>query len=203
LDDAHVESLTEGIQLLRGMDPEYNPSLHGEHTISRIRSVLAAEEARGASRLLKSFADVLLFDAWIGNGDRHQENWGIVIGPNAIRLAPIYDTAACLGAELQPGHELLAPARSAASLDAYIANCGSGFGQGGTDTVPMADVVAQVAREWSEWTSSMRLLPTFKQLLEEPLTEYLATIPEEWLSVARKDFMCRVLERRLTWLGQR
>ena len=34
-------------------------------------------------------------------------------------------------------------------------------------------------------------------------SEYLATIPEEWLSVARKDFMCRVLERRLTWLGQR
>jgi hypothetical protein len=195
--------LTEGIQLLRGRDPEYNPLLHGEHTLSRIRSALAGEEARGAYQLLQSFADMLTFDAWIGNSDRHQENWGIVVGPNAVRLAPIYDTAACLGAELQSGNRLLAPGRSSTHLDAYLANCGSGFGRGGPDTLPMSEVVAEAAQQWPEWRTNTGLLQKFEQLLGEPLSEYLATIPEDWLSVARKDFMCRVLERRLIWLGTR
>jgi hypothetical protein len=95
LDDAHVEVLTEGIQLLRGQDPDYNPSLHGEHTLPRIRLALtASEQQRPGSRLLQSFADVLTFDAWIGNSDRHQENWGLIASPRSARLAPIYDTAA-------------------------------------------------------------------------------------------------------------
>jgi HipA-like C-terminal domain len=50
------------------------------------------------------FVGYLLFDALVGNTDRHHENWGIVIIPNAdpaapaeFHLAPSFDHASSLG----------------------------------------------------------------------------------------------------------
>ena len=40
-------------------------------------------------------------DAWIGNIDRHHENWGILLSKDAIHLAPTFDHAASLGAQLE------------------------------------------------------------------------------------------------------
>lgn len=56
------------------------------------------------------FVGYLMLDPWIGNQDRHDENWGFVISPpedkNNLatwkwRLAPSYDHASSLGRELQ------------------------------------------------------------------------------------------------------
>ncbi len=52
------------------------------------------------------FAGYLAFDAWIGNQDRHHENWGVLLVPLfelsherllSLRLAPSFDHAASLG----------------------------------------------------------------------------------------------------------
>jgi hypothetical protein len=45
------------------------------------------------------FAGYLLFDAWIGNTDRHHENWAVLLNRNdgTVHLAPTYDHAASLG----------------------------------------------------------------------------------------------------------
>lgn len=57
------------------------------------------------------FARMVAFDAWIGNGDRHQDNWSVLLpeDESRCRLAPMYDPAACLGTELQDGHLQLDP----------------------------------------------------------------------------------------------
>jgi hypothetical protein len=49
-----------------------------------------------------AFATYLGLDALIGNTDRHHENWGILIRPNADRipLAPSFDHASSLGFQL-------------------------------------------------------------------------------------------------------
>ena len=42
-----------------------------------------------------------MFDALIGNTDRHHENWGLIVGPgregSEKRLAPTFDHASSLG----------------------------------------------------------------------------------------------------------
>ena len=48
--------------------------------------------------LATEFLSHLIFDAWIGNGDRHPENWGMLVRftsrPQArVELAPMFDTA--------------------------------------------------------------------------------------------------------------
>lgn len=51
------------------------------------------------------WVDVLCFDALIGNTDRHQDNWGIVLkpppgqGPMTARIAPLFDNGTSLGHE--------------------------------------------------------------------------------------------------------
>lgn len=55
------------------------------------------------------FFDLLLFDALIGNSDRHQENWGFVFDPliregskRKVYLSPLFDNGTSLGHERFP-----------------------------------------------------------------------------------------------------
>lgn len=56
---------------------------------------------------------MVCFDILIGNPDRHQRNWGVLISSvpgESVRTAPLYDNAAALGSNLDElrVHELLA-----------------------------------------------------------------------------------------------
>ena len=49
---------------------------------------------------LKWIADMALFDALIGNTDRHQENWGVIfLSDKTSRLSPLFDNGTALGHE--------------------------------------------------------------------------------------------------------
>ena len=52
--------------------------------------------------LFKHFLFIIVFDALVANGDRHQDNWGITRHDKKddIRISPMYDNSACLGREL-------------------------------------------------------------------------------------------------------
>ncbi|MEG3437106.1 HipA-like protein [Pannus brasiliensis CCIBt3594] len=47
------------------------------------------------------FVGYLLLDAWIGNTDRHHENWACIRWQGRVYLAPTYDHGSCLGRELE------------------------------------------------------------------------------------------------------
>ncbi|MBR3003366.1 MAG: HipA domain-containing protein [Clostridia bacterium] len=52
--------------------------------------------------LKRHFWDMFIVDALIGNYDRHNGNWGILVNDNTeeIELAPIYDCGSCLCSQL-------------------------------------------------------------------------------------------------------
>ena len=80
-----------------------------------------------------AFLGFLLLDAWIGNTDRHDNNWGVLErsttdGP--IRyLAPTFDHASSLGRELtdEVRHERLTTNDKNRTVEAYIERCRSAF----------------------------------------------------------------------------
>lgn len=83
---------------------------------------------------LRSAADVfvgyLMFDAWIGNTDRHHENWAVIRTPGApIRLAPTYDHASSLGRIESDGkrHDILTTRDANRSLVKYVERARSAF----------------------------------------------------------------------------
>jgi hypothetical protein len=46
------------------------------------------------------FIGYLMFDALVGNTDRHDENWGVILSSRGFELAPTYDHASSLGREI-------------------------------------------------------------------------------------------------------
>jgi hypothetical protein len=101
--------LHHGNQILAGMDAAYDSRRrfrHTQHTVQRIfRSMELFRTPDYADLCRETLAEYLVFDALIGNVDRHHENWGIlrkqVGGGWRGRLAPSFDHASSLGRELQ------------------------------------------------------------------------------------------------------
>jgi hypothetical protein len=73
----HSENkLSEGIDFLRGHDSKYNPNTdESRYTFDFIKNTLEFFEL---SDFENHFIEMLIFDAIIGNSDRHQENWGFI-----------------------------------------------------------------------------------------------------------------------------
>ena len=53
--------------------------------------------------VIKKFWDMFVIDSIIGNTDRHNRNWGLLINvmTNEAEFAPIYDCGSCLNPLLE------------------------------------------------------------------------------------------------------
>jgi hypothetical protein len=196
------EELSIGSVELRADDAEYDPEHKGMHTLARIRHVLTALESLAGRRVLEPFAHMLAFDAWIGNGDRHQENWAVLrLDGRPTRLAPIFDVASCLGVELSAGHRNFEPA---ADLAPYIENCPSGFGNG-TDRWPLLSMwsVVDTVSAWPEWRAGIQAwLADFASTMDT-FEQVVCRVPVDWLPPERAALACKLLRTRLEWLQRR
>ncbi len=99
--------LIEGDSILTAYDPTYDPedkSMYNKYTFP---FVMRAFDNLHLGQWKKDFVRILLFDAIIGNSDRHQSNWGFInhitkkdghVVPE-MTITPIYDSGCCLGRE--------------------------------------------------------------------------------------------------------
>jgi hypothetical protein len=200
---AESEELSLGSVELSAAEPGgYDPDRRGLHTLLRVRSAVEILEVTAKRPMVEPFAMMLAFDAWIGNSDRHQENWGVLRAAGVpVRLAPVFDPAACLGVELDPRHPCLQPE---SDLSQYIERCPSGFGDGQRDKplLPMARVVAEVS-QWPAWRAGIQAwLAAFAGAMDT-FDEVVRHVPHDWLPAERAAFASRLLRARLEWLRRR
>jgi hypothetical protein len=151
--------------------------------------------------LVTPFLKMLAFDAWIGNGDRHLGNWALLVSRHTCRLAPMFDTAGCLGAELLANHACLAATATEATLATYAHGCKSGFGDGSTRPGIFQDEVLSAVRAWPEWGSAYReVVPRCKAALSNDAPALLASVPDAWWPQQRRWFAHRMLVLRVKLL---
>ena len=110
------------------------------------------------------FAGYLLLDAWIGNGDRHHENWGFIRhkrdSENVLYLAPTYDHASSLGRELSDER------RKVRSVEVYAKKCLSAFYRNVDDKKPyktfelFCEVAERYPRPVEFWLSCLENIST-------------------------------------------
>lgn len=105
--EAGQEQLVHGAQIYAGyLEDEQFVELANErrqHEVSReLFTFQFTEEAIKAifpneyAEIMESFVSMLLYDAIVGNNDRHFYNWGVIthlFDKNRPRFSPIYDTA--------------------------------------------------------------------------------------------------------------
>lgn len=144
------ESLVEGHSILSRYDSTYDPSDKDTYNRYTFDFVQKALKDYDAGFFIEEFIRTLIFDAIIGNSDRHQSNWGIIQSIKIIEVkpisrglklpfgkskkpslqltlditkkaAPIYDSGCCLGREF--GEEQLQQHLDIQSkFDKYIRN---------------------------------------------------------------------------------
>jgi len=105
--DPRLQNFVHAADFFQRLFPDFDNDKGTQHNlvdlkkICRVLSKLMAEEQHWHHWLNK----LLLFDALIGNTDRHQENWGIIHSPGQtppITLSPLFDNGTSLGHERYP-----------------------------------------------------------------------------------------------------
>jgi len=98
------ENLLEILDLIQKIEPGYDPELMKDVRTGKTYSLeLVIDVLRiVAEGLITDVLIYLVFDALIGNSDRHHGNWGIIYGAQGdTRMAPSYDHSASLGSKIR------------------------------------------------------------------------------------------------------
>lgn len=96
--DQNAEILIEGVQYITKLYPNFDINKLVDNTTQKRYSIQMIEECIKETGLFEEFLKIPIFDALIGNSDRHQSNWGIItdISGNPIRISPLYDNGSSL-----------------------------------------------------------------------------------------------------------
>lgn len=173
-----------------------------QHTIGRVLAVVEAGilSPLGASvdlpaSALDIFAGYLLLDAWIGNTDRHHENWGLVLANDGIHLAPTFDHASSLGRELTDAERTarLNTNDKRRTVVAYAAKARSGFYR--TESEPQALTTLAALREIARRSDvgARYWLHRLRGVTEGAMDQIFAEVPAQIMSDPARAFAKAIL----------
>lgn len=100
--DVNTEHFVHAGQYFKALIPTFDEKTGKEHNFTDMMSLLRLFNMKFNLQTNKNLwmADMVLFDALIGNTDRHQENWGMVFRPDkTLILSPLFDNGTSLGHE--------------------------------------------------------------------------------------------------------
>ncbi len=199
-------ALVHGNEILSGLVssyPQHESYNVSQHTLSLVLRAVSQsgiqlppnwEPPPGIDNAVATFIGYLLLDAWIGNGDRHHENWGFVVPlPGGIpKLAPTYDHAACLGRELLDTRRQQRLAQN--TVQAYAEKSRSAFFRQEGDSKPLLtfDVFAAVARDYAR--SAALWLDQLAKISPGQIETLLHRIPQSRISPTALEFAHQMLD---------
>jgi hypothetical protein len=197
------ETFMWGGEFLQKLRPEFDRNKGCQHNVKdntrlmRLMSLGLSHRKIFKTDWQQWWVDALLFDALIGNTDRHQDNWGFVFRPDSFRLSPLFDNGTSLG------HERLTEkvARwSNIDLDRYINKGYHHLKWSLDEQVPINGHLNLLRKVLSEWpqtcqTAKQRLDFSEKELAET-FDDLTALDVPVCFSLERRSFILRLLRRR-------
>lgn len=174
----------------------YDSEKNNGYTISLISDVL---NKIGID--FENFLFVIVFDALIANGDRHQDNWGITkhFSNGQIFISPLYDNSACLARELdeQKINDFI---DSDEKLLRYIYKGKSKIGIGKTKNINHFSLIKTIGLQYPNKVKE--LIKTFRKLDEYKITDMVNQIPTEFVSDDHKVIIIKIILKRKNILLQ-
>lgn len=176
-------TLRHGNELLSDLNPNYQAGSKGTvagYDVACIQEVLSEYKGwRSGLSAFDCFVGLLVFDAAIGNTDRHHENWAVV--EETRRLTPSFDHGASLGFNASP--------RQMASVERYskkaLARHFGGVGSLSELAWVGLDTVSASVRDL--WLGRVRLLDP------AAVTSIVSAVPAGWMSEVRRTFVVELL----------
>ena len=152
----------------------------------------------GITTAPEQFVGYLMLDALVGNTDRHHENWAVVVAQNTrdAELAPLYDTASCLGRERADDDRLrrLSGKPGAPTFEAYWRKMPSRWYRDPGDRKPLhpLDAFHVAAQRYPAaaaiWRDQLALLS------DDAITELTASVPVACMGESARQFAAKMLQ---------
>lgn len=189
------EAMVHGNELLAGYVTGYDKDRKRGQNAHTWQNIQAAIHNRcgqtPCAGILEAFAGYLVLDAWIGNSDRHHQNWALLQTQRAdgvsYTMCPSFDHASSLGRELtdERRRDLLA-----GGMDRYrnhkLAR-GAIFWEP-TDAHPLhqLELVRRIGKESpglvGPWLSRL------ETIVADAWTKVIQAVPDQWMSPDAKEF---------------
>ncbi len=188
-------------QLREGTDlTNVNPDDKKRFSLNEIRDVLSRHlDWRDASEKL---THLVCFDILIGNRDRHQGNWGVLVSAERgepVRMAPFYDNGSAFGSNFDPSkvRAYLTDENARRKFD-------SGFEYEMTVRPGIKGRIDELLGTLLDWHPQLySFIERLEALTEDAVEAALHSIPESALSQDRKEFAYTLLLRRRTIIRER
>lgn len=199
--------LITGNEILAQNWPDYprdilDPSQHTLNNIFQIFDITSVklpfnwQPPAGIETAVDTFIGYLLLDTWIGNTDRHHENWGFIHLGERTYLAPTYDHASSLGQNEsdEKRKQRLNTADKNFSVKAYVKKCRSCIYAKVNNTKPLTtfDVFYQALQHYPQ--AAYIWLDFLEKIATTDTRELFERIPHERISLTAIDFAQRILE---------
>lgn len=203
-------SLVLGNQLLLAHDAQYPTAARcrykvQEHTIKAVVDVIKAiqppppewlnEMPNGIVSAVDIFAGYIMLDAWIGNQDRHHENWAALRVGNTLQLAPTFDHGAAMARQItdQERQQRLATRDSGYGIPRFVRSARSAFYRDPEAKKSMTTIEAWRAFSLYAPDASMIWLGRLRMIDDDGARKILEEVPLNRLSGIGRDFTHRLL----------
>lgn len=203
-------SLVHGNQVLMGFDPEYPGEGRykvSQHTLDKVFEFLNIKvlyiqwhHPLRKESAAEDFVGYLILDAWIGNTDRHHENWAFVLkwqreSHFQWHLAPTFDHASSLGCHLtdKQRQERLNTRDHNYSIKAYATKARSAFYLHEKDLKPITtyEVVYWCLENYPDYTR--RWIYMLNNINDDDILNIVKRIPKNRISETAAEFAYRML----------
>lgn len=150
---------------------------------------------------IQQFIGYLVFDIWIGNQDRHHENWGFVATTTKFYLAPSFDHASSMGCRVGENEkkERLKTKDVGYNVEAFARKAKTAMYNDGKilKTYALAELCYKsYPKECCFWVNKI------SKISEKNIKQCFDHIPPDWMSNFDKQFTVKLLQANKKELGQ-
>ncbi|WAA12427.1 HipA domain-containing protein [Fervidibacillus halotolerans] len=186
-----TEEFYEGGDLITSIVDEFDRYKLDYYNFENISKVLKEFQ------LDKEFVAIPIFDALIGNQDRHCDNWGIIRTKTGYRLAPIYDNGASLGFQLKE-ERIKLMLKDSNMFKAFTNRSYSLIGIGGKKKPKHMELLSVIRKKYPKEVE--KEMDRLVLLDRDNVIHLLNTIPSSIMSDIYKEWVEKLLLFRKEWI---
>lgn len=161
------------------------------YTISNIKKML--DELN--PKLFSEFIRILVFDALVGEQDRHEENWGLIKENNIYQISPLYDNGCNLLREFKDENFATQFYSNKKDFDAYIKRSKTMiYRENHQSRYSHFELIQFLNKEYYNIVHFE--IMNLNKLTDEKIEEIVLRIPDFLLTKKHKEFIIKYLKKR-------
>lgn len=161
------------------------------YTIDNIKKCLNQLDTKLFKQLLK----ILVFDALIGETDRHEENWGIMITDEQYQISPLYDNGCNLLREFKNTEFAEKYYSGKKNFDSYIERSKSLiYNEITGKTYTHFELIKKLYKEYPE--TIKQEINNFDKLTDKKIEEIVQDIPDYLMIDKQKEYIIKFIKIR-------